>query len=131
MREIDVFEFAEYNGAYEDRPLKTALYKNGKVTGSSIEGFVIQAQFQVGDQYLLITDWDCPFEEQLEFHLLDAEAKPIHHQELGAPYATILLKSYRVVSDTSLECDLGGDADYKLAVTVKNNKIALKKFRHL
>ena len=66
MTHIDNFTLQEHTGRYEDRPLKSKLFFNGIDLNLQVPGYVIQEQFELPDYYLLLINWDCPFEEGCE-----------------------------------------------------------------
>lgn len=77
IEEIKSFSLAKHEGPYETWPSKTDLFFDGKPTGKKIDGYVLEKQFIIDDYYLIITSYDCPFEETIYFFLLNTELKVI------------------------------------------------------
>jgi hypothetical protein len=71
MHLIDTLSLEVHEGPYATWPLKSRLFSNGDNTGMSIPGYVIEAQYKCVQGYLVITSYDCMFEESNEFLLLD------------------------------------------------------------
>lgn len=82
MERVDNFSLMQHAGAYEDRPLKTPLLYDGEATGVSLPGYDIRGQYRCNAGYLIITDWDCPFEEMNEFILLDQTFRKLSHRSI-------------------------------------------------
>lgn len=72
------------------------LLQNGVPTACYVPGYRLLHQFQTGTgDYLLICDWDCPFEEASEFVLLSPELRILARRSLGLPYASFVLDGVR------------------------------------
>ena len=82
MLEIDCFSLEKPDGPYETWPEKAMLLKNGISTGYQIPGYDIERQFKFDEIYFLVTAYDCPFEEQCSFLLLDRDYKVIVRKDL-------------------------------------------------
>lgn len=87
--------------------LTQPLYVNQQDTGVSIAGVQIEAQYRCqlpnGAQgYLLLTSYDCPFEESLEFSLLDDEFGLVTTASLAREYASLLLYAHWPMAENRL-----------------------------
>src|SRR5690606_37573344 len=60
----------------------------GRTSKEPLEGVILEACVQHGNQYLLFLTDDIPFEDSLHIHLLDEHLNRIDTVTLGAPYAT-------------------------------------------
>ncbi|AAN57446.1 hypothetical protein HRJ35_01260 [Shewanella oneidensis MR-1] len=83
------------------------LFFNHQHTGVSIAGVQIEAQYRCqlpnGAQgYLLLTSYDCPFEESLEFSLLDDAFSLVTTASLAREYASFLLYSHWPIAENRL-----------------------------
>jgi hypothetical protein len=96
------YALATHEGEYRDWPLTTPLLIDGVESAYRVPGFVIEAQYQWGDHVLLITSWDCLFEEAYEFLLLDHTHRIVSHKHFGAPYTTYLLDAHWPIDDVSI-----------------------------
>lgn len=88
------FSLSKHEGPYEQWPVTTALLCEGAPTGTQIEGYVIEAQYLCVAGHLLITSFDCPYEEANRFTLLDERFQVLATTELGAPYGSFLLNAH-------------------------------------
>lgn len=83
------------------------MFFNQQDTGVSIAGVQIEAQYRCqlpnGAQgYLLLTSYDCPFEESTECSLLDASFKLVASRSLSQSYHSFLLYAHWPVADNGL-----------------------------
>ncbi|WP_424195204.1 hypothetical protein ACMYR3_05295 [Ampullimonas aquatilis] len=116
MQKIDAFSLEQHHGPYQAWPLKTRLYFRGQDTGSAINGYEIEAQYQCRQGYLLITAYDCPFEESNEFILLDKAFKVIAQKSLMALYDSYLLHAHWPVSNNALRLHYQTKLCYTLSI---------------
>ena len=94
MTPIDRYRLARHDGPYERWPLTTPLFADDRPTGQRVPGYVIDAQYRCAAGALLVTSFDCLFEESNAFLLLDAAHRCIAKRELQTPYATWLLHAH-------------------------------------
>ncbi|MGI2058973.1 hypothetical protein ACRN9T_17565 [Shewanella baltica] len=106
----------------ELNPLKMPLYFNGQYTHTFIAGLVIEGQYRcvlpnktLG--YLVITSFDCPFEESTEFSLLDEAFKLIATTSLAQMYDSFLLHSHWPIADNRLRLHYYGQFVLDLVIT--------------
>lgn len=85
MIPIEKFTLQEHEGKYEDRPLKSALYFCNRSTGLKVSGYVIEKQFELPSYFLLLINWDCPYEEGCEIVVLNKELRVVGGHSF-APY---------------------------------------------
>lgn len=116
MDAIDTFSLASHAGPYERWPSTTALFAEGRPTGTSVPGYVLEAQYRCADGYLLITSWDCPFEEANDFVLLDERFARRAHASLGVPYGSFLLESHTPAGPRELVLRYDGKTVYRLTI---------------
>lgn len=103
MQIINSFSLQTHTGEYNTWPLKTLLLKNAAPTQAYLPGYQILHQFQLSSgEYLLIADWDCPFEEATEVLLLSAELAIIARHSFGVPYGSFNLEALQVIDDANL-----------------------------
>jgi hypothetical protein len=99
---INSYALATHDGPYADWPLTTRLLCDGSPTGAGVPGYVIEGQYRWREFVLLLTTWDCPFEESCELLLLDAEHRVVARTSLGAPYASVRLHAHWPIDAMSL-----------------------------
>lgn len=102
MQPITRFALEAHAGPYDRWPATTALLADGLPTGARVPGYVIDAQFATPLGTLLVTSYDCPFEEANTFLLLDDAHRIVARTDLGAMYASWLLAGCWPTSATSL-----------------------------
>jgi hypothetical protein len=91
MNIINRFSLERHHGAYEEWPLRTRLYFDGKPTKVRVPGYSILHQFQIPLGYLLVTDCDCPFEETTSFILVSPTLRLLSFRMLFVPYGSFNL----------------------------------------
>lgn len=111
MRAITRFTLGTHQGEYADWPGKTPLIVDGNVLSTHIPGYTLLHQFAVPAGYLLVTDYDCPFEEVTEFILLDNDFKIIDKRAVGAAYSSYALETITWTDDTQFTAHFYGIAD--------------------
>ena len=94
MAPIQRYSLETHAGPYASWPLTSVLFAGGQATGARVPGYVIEAQYQTSLGALLITSYNCPFEEANAFVLLDAEHAVIARADLAAPYDSFLLSDH-------------------------------------
>lgn len=106
----------------EPDPLKMPLYFNGQHTHTFIAGLVIEGQYRCvlpnkTSGYLVITSFDCPFEESTEFSLLDEAFKLIATTSLAQMYDSFLLYAHWPMADNRLRLHYYGQFVLDLVIT--------------
>jgi hypothetical protein len=110
------FSLAKHEGPYEHWPVKTALLCDGVPTGTQIEGCVIEAQYRCAHGHLLITSFDCPFEEANSFTLLDDRFQVLAEAKLGVMYGSFLLNAHWPLDGHTLHLHYDMRCFYRLHV---------------
>jgi hypothetical protein len=70
------------------------LRVNGVLTRARVPGYVVEAQYETNLGDILVTSYDCPFEESNTFVLLDGSHAIVSRVELGVPYDSFLLHEH-------------------------------------
>jgi hypothetical protein len=102
MELISSFSLEKHEGPYESWPRLTRLFFDGQATGTSVPGYVIEAQYRCPEGYLLITSQDCPFEESSDFILLSPRFEVVAQRFLGEMYGSYLLHAHWPRAEGSL-----------------------------
>jgi hypothetical protein len=118
MNKIDSFSFKPQPGPYETWSLCSELIKDDKATGKYVPGFIIGAQYAYKDLYLLVTSWDCPYEESQEFILLSKDLTVLCKKHIGHIYSTILLEDHEPIAQDQALFHCNDDID--ILVTIKS-----------
>ncbi len=88
------FALETHAGPYERWPSSSRLIVDGTPVDARVPGYVIDAQYRTPFGTLLVTSFDCPFEESSCFLLLDEALRIVARKELVAPYASWLLDAH-------------------------------------
>jgi hypothetical protein len=94
LQPITMFSLVAHDGPYTDWPLRTPLLADGVPTGITVPGYEVEGQYRCDDGYLLINNWDCPFEESYDFVLLSDDLRTLSRASLGVPYGSFLLHAH-------------------------------------
>lgn len=101
---------------YERWPTTSRLIVDGTMIDTRIGGFVIDGQYETDVGSLLLTSYDCPYEEASVFTLLDARQRVLATQTLGAPYASMLLHGHWPIDQRTLVLHFNDDRFFSLHV---------------
>jgi hypothetical protein len=110
------FALDTHPGPYETWPTTSRLIVDGMAVDTRIRGFVIDGQYETGIGTLLLTSYDCPYEEASAFTLLDARQRVLAQRELGAPYSSMLLHGHWPIDAATLALHFHGERFYTLRV---------------
>lgn len=116
MKRSTRFSLEKHDGPYESWPLRTRLLADGQPTRVRLGGYVLLHQFEVEDGYLLVTDYDCPFEEMTVFTLLSSELRVLSARTVGAPYNTFLLTRLEWMDPRHLVAWFGSDSPMRVTL---------------
>lgn len=104
MKKIDMFSLIQHSGDYQAWPLVTQLLHHNQPTQTYLPAYQLLHQFQlISGEYVLIADWDCPFEEATEVLLLSAELALIARHSFSVPYGSFNLDDLQAIDDTNLK----------------------------
>ena len=117
MTPIQRYSLQGHEGPYASWPLTAALQQDGKATGKHVPGYVVEAQYATAHGVLLITSYDCPFEESSDFLLLDADHRVTARKRLMAPYASYLLHAHWPIDPLTLALHYFQQLFFTLSVT--------------
>jgi hypothetical protein len=83
VRRIDKFALEPRDPGRDRDATTTMLLVGGRPTGIALEGLQLVDQFDTGNGYLLVTDYNDPWEELTVVTLLDANLKQVAKKRLG------------------------------------------------
>ena len=95
------------------------------MTDNRLPGYTLLHQFLLDDGYLVVTDYDCPFEECTNFILLDTKFKTRATRSLGVPYGSFLLQKIERSDDTHFIATFYTDDRWSL--TIQGKRLSLKR----
>lgn len=116
MTPIDRYSLEPHTGPYSSWPLDSPLRVNGVLTQSRVPGYVVEAQYESSLGDILITSYDCPFEESNTFVLLGSAQVVVSRAELVVPYGSFLLHDHWPVDASTIGLHYHGATFYTLHV---------------
>ncbi|MCR9205247.1 MAG: hypothetical protein NXH75_11750 [Halobacteriovoraceae bacterium] len=102
MQKTNRFNLQTHEGEYETWPLKSFLLDEGELTQTKVPGYNLLLALELSDgRFLLIMDYDCPYEEQATAVLLDEDLKILGTKEF--PGGRLINPDYvEIESESSL-----------------------------
>ena len=119
MKKISLFSLKKPASPYETWHLKSELLINKKQTGKYVPGFSLEAQYAFKDYYLIVTSWDCAYEESQEFLLLSKNLDVLSKKHVGEIYSTVWIESHEAVTDDQVLFHCNSDLD--ILITAKTD----------
>lgn len=116
MERIASLSLPLHAGPYDQWPRQTSLLHDGRPTATMVPGYVIEAQYRCDDGYLVVTSYDCPFEEANEFLLLSDTFHMLASTSLGQPYASYWLYAHWPVSPNEVRLHYGDALFFTLTI---------------
>ncbi|WP_227817819.1 hypothetical protein [Nitrogeniibacter aestuarii] len=101
----------------EEQPPVSRLVLGGALTDTRVAGKILEACVRAGDETLILTTDDVPFEETLHIHLLGANHELIESVTIGAAYHTGLFRSPSVDAADALSFDFMGALRWTVRVS--------------
>ena len=123
MKIIDSFTIETHEGDYENRPLKSALYFNGEKLSVKVSGYVIEKQFELPNYFLLLVNWDCPFEEGCEIVVLSKGFKIVGNYSFTPFYHSYLLTSFSEISPNQYKLVLNDLDCFELIINYPKRRL--------
>ena len=124
MANCNRFALETHDGRYEKWPTESRLIVDGVTTDQRLPGYSLLHQFTLDDGCLLVTDYDCPFEECTNFILLDSAYKKRASRSLGVPYGSFLLEKIEQLDATHFIATFYTDDRWSL--TIEGRRLSLK-----
>lgn len=103
-------------GNDQELPMSFAVIA-GQTSEEALEGIVLEACVQYGNQYLLFMTDDIPFEDSLHIHLLDENLNRADTATLGAPYTTGHFRNLICEDSAELTFEFFGDCVWQVSVS--------------
>ena len=117
MKKITRFTLEKHDGPYETWPLRSRLFLDGAPTKLSLPGYELLSQYETSTGYILVTDYDCPFEEITNFALISKHLRLISCRWLGWMYETFLLERIEWIDEHTFIAVIGGsDHCWRLSI---------------
>jgi hypothetical protein len=116
MTAVNRFALQGHDGPYESWPLESRLIADGMPTKTKLPGYTLLHQFETAGAYLLITDYDCPFEERTSFVLLGKSLRVLSCRALGGWFASFLLQDIEWIDGSHFIAVFNGDDRWRLTI---------------
>ena len=123
MRRVDKFALEPRDPGRDRDATTTMLLVGGRPTGITLEGLQLVDQFETDNGYLLVTDYNDPWEELTVVTLLDADLKQVAKKRLGKllyvfPSRTFSVKRIDIDGgDLVLQGSSAEEGGYRVEVT--------------
>lgn len=116
MTPIDRYRIEKHEGDYTTWPGKSRLWADDQLLPEPVSGYVIEGQYDTPLGSLLITSYDCMYEEANSFLLIEPSGRVRAQADLGVPYGSFLLHAHWPVDESTLALHYHGDQFYTLSV---------------
>jgi hypothetical protein len=113
---ITRFALEQHQGPYETWPSTSLLYVDGVASGLKLPGYQLRYQFEVADGFLLVTDFDCPYEETTCFILLSRQMKVLARRRIGAMYNSFLVDKIEWTHDDEMIATFCTDVPWRIQI---------------
>lgn len=105
MKRVDKFALEPRDPVRDRESTTTMLLVDGRPAGVALEGLQLVDQFETENGYLLVTDYNDPWEELTVVTLLDAGLKPVAKKQLGRFFYVFPSRTF-----AAKRIDVDGDA---------------------
>jgi hypothetical protein len=121
MKKTNRFQLQKHRGPYELWPLRSRLLDEGEKTKTKLPGYDLLIALELEDgRFLMIMDYDCPFEELATAVLLDSNLKILGKKRFpGGPM--INPAEFVVESESSVIIETYG-VEEKFRVQIRDKK---------
>ncbi|MPV71574.1 hypothetical protein GD429_38755 [Burkholderia sp. BE17] len=86
------FSLETHSGAYDSWPTRSCLIVDGTRSNLPVAGYIVQRQYETAAGYLLITNFDCPFEEAVSFVLIARDlSRVLAERTIAVTYSSVHL----------------------------------------
>jgi hypothetical protein len=110
------FSLAPHSGPFESWPLRSLLLLDGVPCATQVPGCALRHQFALADGHLLVTDFDCPFEEATSFVLLNRKSQLVSCRTLAVPYGSYTLERFEWLDDRNARVTFSGNDPWLLTI---------------
>lgn len=114
MRLADEVSIRPLAAAGDDPAPSSRVLLHGRDSATIISGCVLEAAVEAEGRYLLFVTNDCPYEELLHLHLLDAAGRALDSAALGMPYATGAFGNLRLLPPDRIGFDFFDEKDWEV-----------------
>jgi hypothetical protein len=116
MTPIKRFTLERHHGPYKEWPTHSRLFLDGKCIGISLPGYELLHQFETSHGYILVTDYDCPFEEITNFALISKDLCLLSCQCLGMLFGSFLLDRIEWIDERTFIAVLYGEMRWRFTI---------------
>jgi hypothetical protein len=116
MQTTTRFALERHEGAYERWPVNSRLFVDGQASAVRVPGYTLLHQYTLADGHLLVTDFDCPYEEATSFVLLDRKSRLLCCRTLSIPYGSYNLEHFEWLDDRNARVGFWGNDRWLLTI---------------
>jgi hypothetical protein len=116
MQTTTRFALQRHTGAYDSWPVNSRLLVDGQPSAVRVPGYTLLHQYLLPGGHLLVTDFDCPFEQATSFVLLDRQARLVCCRTLCIPYGSYNLERFEWLDDRHAHVGFQGDDRWLLTI---------------
>ena len=109
MKLINRFHLQQHEGPYEKWPVRSRLFADGEPTGILLPGYSLLYQFETPYGFVLVTDYDCPYEETTSFSFISSQMRLLSCRRLGWMYTSFLLNRIEWLDDRNFMAVFSGE----------------------
>lgn len=121
MKSIDRLALVPHKGPYESWGGVSHLIIDGSRSDQTVPGYQLLRQYSLENGYLLLLDYDCPFEESVVAVRLDANFQVVAKEHFGFMYTSWWLHDAVIHGPMTLDICFGGDPPDWWRLTLKPN----------
>ena len=110
------FEIKTPAGEDDKKPKKSKIFFDGRDLARKVWPSNIRAQFQIGDKFLVVADFDCPFEEITYCFLFDSNGGYLGKKRFGFPFNWYLLEKVEVLKSGAVLLQFFAKGSYEVSV---------------
>jgi hypothetical protein len=126
MKAVARFALAQHQGPYEAWPVRTSVIIDSQLSELTIPGFTLLRQYETTAGYLLVTDFDCPFEEAVCFALIDKDFRTVlSERTVGQWYNSYILDEVEWLDDKHFFATFHDQPEYRYEFTIRKYNIPL------
>ncbi|MBK5413163.1 hypothetical protein [Pseudomonas sp. TH31] len=120
MKAIERFALVQHHGPDENWPEKNPVIIDGRASSLAISGFNLLRQYETAAGYLLVTDFDCPYEEAVCFVLVSQDLETVlSERTICQMYSSFWLDEVVWLDEANFYATLDGLAEYRFYFTIR------------
>lgn len=120
MNTLERFALWQPEAPDDPNPEASPLIIDGHRSALVISGRTLLRQYETASGYLLVTDFDCPFEEAVCFSLISKDLQNVLGEHVvGCMYSSYYLEELVWLDEAHFFATFAGLADYRFYFTIR------------